>query len=50
MNLLILEASEFGKYGITVNAYAPGVIHTRMSMSSLHFTSADLTRVNVSIR
>jgi len=23
-------ASEFGKYGITVNAYAPGVINTRM--------------------
>ncbi|KAN0125873.1 NAD(P)-binding protein [Russula decolorans] len=33
-------ASDFGKYGITVNAYAPGMINTRMSRSSspLHFT------------
>jgi NAD(P)-dependent dehydrogenase (short-subunit alcohol dehydrogenase family) len=43
----ILEASDFGKYSITVNAYAPGVINTRMSRSSspLHFT----TRITVSI-
>ena len=26
-----LAACDFGKYGITVNAYAPGMINTRMS-------------------
>ena len=31
-----LEAHEFGKHGITVNAYAPGMTDTQMSQSSLY--------------
>jgi NAD(P)-dependent dehydrogenase (short-subunit alcohol dehydrogenase family) len=26
-----LEAHDFGKHGITVNAYAPGIVDTRLS-------------------
>lgn len=27
------QAAEFGKYGITVNAYAPGLVETTMRQS-----------------
>lgn len=34
----MFTAHEYGQYGITVNAYAPGVIDTRLSQFCLLLT------------
>jgi NAD(P)-dependent dehydrogenase (short-subunit alcohol dehydrogenase family) len=35
-----LEAHEFGKHGITVNAYAPGIIDTRLSQRFFYLSTS----------